>query len=818
MDDSPTCPSCGAVGSIQYITQILTTACDRCGYVDDSAQFYGSEFNEPENYDRPAAPVSANVSGGGGEASGYTLVSRPGEATPVSSNAFRHLSAGYGLLRTELTSEESRIIADRRHRPAITRLILGTLTRVGHPNFAARANTLFHQAKAAALQRSNAVKAAAAAEAVEAGEDASTALGTTALAGGKFDGSIRWGSVSDCMAAACCYAVLRREGRIIDLETVAGAAMQPLPGVQRSLRHLKILAGHNLRDVGFRHVDVTIVRILDFFDDEMRRTGGSALQPAVRKFLGAFELQRRPLGGVEAATSSSAKSSVVRAGPATSKRPRFDDVKELALDLGNLWWRRRPPGVSPIHAAYATAVLAMEAAVKRSVTLEMMVPYASVACEGPRVEDELPVGGCRTDGAGDVSLEDGKRHTAIKARYQELLSLLEEWSSRLPWIAAAPPITTPARRRSATPKKRGSAGAPATRASETRSLSRDELICHAADIISFASQQADQEADGVEPIAKRAKRQGAAAGQRQCKGEEGREQGELDDSEVYLDVELPREEAKTGDGSEVGQPSPPRAAIDVAPKRVRGALAHLEPLMVSLERLERAQRSEASAGSSASSRIKDEAAATTGGSGGASGGGGGDYASVRERIEAATGIEGQGAGAVHPIDALSNEQVDELLFTERELASLLRTRDEVEAVARMHQRLRDWDDDDGRRGGGQGPGAPATRAAKRNGPTTKRTRALGVFERGDGGGGGEVDGGPGRAKRTAESSMSGDGGDDQVGDGGIRSGTVLADGAAARRVVVAPMIDLDEQQEGSDWSDDDDGDSDGDGDVERGGC
>ncbi|KAN0061682.1 hypothetical protein ACQY0O_005673 [Thecaphora frezii] len=660
------CPSCRAPDSLQYLAQIFSQACIYCGHVDDAVHFYDAA-QPPDNYDAPSAPVGANLAGGGNAPDAYHTLADNASALAASA-LFRRLASGARLLEPELTRQEKRQLTDRAQRPAISRLVQGTLARIGFPNFAERADALFDQARTAAQQRHDTYRSLAdhcdSRHVSDGGDDDDsdrTTRDPSLVAAQRYSGLIRWGASAEAMAAACCYAVLRREARIVDLQTVAAAALQPLARVQRSLRHLKFLASGNLGDVDFHHVDAIIVRIVGFFEHEMRLDGGKALHGSLSKFLAPYEL--RPTREARYAVATLTQTPPRRT---LHGRPRFADVERLALELGNLWWRHRSPGISLVPAAFAIVVLALEATSKRTLMLDIVSRYLSTAAEGPRTVDDVDGDACIYGEGG--SIEDETKHASVGLRYRELLGMLQSMARQMAWMTTQPTGVRCRRAGAKTAKgdgtaKRSKPGA----AGELSKQERSELVCHVVDLIGFVSDGRSGLGAGLAGAVS-----GAESGQAR-QGRATREVSEADGRGVAdasariagrgrqdADDDSSREADQTdaGVGAEEGRRRG-EAAWTVEGKRgeataVGASRAARQRLMAAMERLE-----------SGEDRRGRE--------------GGDVYSRRRAAIEAVLASRlGAAATGGHVLDLLEDEEVDKVLFEEKEMEQLIRTQEEVE--------------------------------------------------------------------------------------------------------------------------------------------
>lgn len=584
------CPDCRSNDTLALLPEIGQRFCSNCGYISADFQFYET-----------ADALQAVYQLGRTE---QHLVSDSAQLAPVGSfwsNDPAHKHQVYALQR------KSEVDAH----------IFATLNKLGSPSYFEQVDFLFEHAKHESWKRS------AAADAVNEDRDpdiqdveAILASFSTLVPASLRPRRVRWGIDSLYLATACCYAVLRRAGVRIDLETVSHAAQLPFLKVRAAFRQLRVLVKDAVQNVKLAHPDVYLHRIIAFFRFHLKHRTSSVLHPSIVKFLS-------PLGGHVAHTQSAGRDMPVTNSTA------FEAIGVTALDLCAFWWPVRPthPAISAPLAAFASVVLAMEVHLKAPAPIVETFRCTQAAVHfDPNVLDSEPARNCGP--SGDAALSKN-----AMVYYKELLAALNMQTAKVPWLSDVTPVSKKRRERQRSVARSGKGASTAAKTD----LARLDVIVHALDILdvwrSADSSKVRTSASELNPSQPRPvdpSRSISPLSSPKCDGDVGAEhaldQEEMDQDELDCFFSTSRNRASSeanGDNSD-------------AWSRVRRKL---------------------------------EAAGV---------------------LDAGVGEAGRRSSA-HPLDALTDDQVDQLLFDADEMASLFRT-DPIErsAVEQAKIAAGDW--------------------------------------------------------------------------------------------------------------------------------
>lgn len=357
-----------------------------------------------------------------------------------------------------ITLEDSRRRAECIRKPEVDARIQGTLNTLGYPGLFEQVDFLFQRARHMSWQYADTQS-----------KKEKDALNSATLSASDLPSTspvvrrVRWGSDSLFLATACCYAVLRREAVPVDLQTVSNAAQIEYPKVKRAFRRLRLLVNDALRNVKLANPDVYIRRIIAFFLVRLELSSSSpSLTPKVVKFL-------RPLSSRTPAASSSSSTHLA---PALSNTP-LEAIAATAIDLCKFWWPKgeRCSG-DPQLAAFAVVILALEAHLRVPAPVYEIFRYTRQALQFDHTR-LLPN---TDDGPGDSGDEPFSKHTI--AHYTQLCSVLRREASRIPWLTDIKSIPNRTRHK-------GNLFPPVTELDQhgVTDLVRRDLIIHALDIL-----------------------------------------------------------------------------------------------------------------------------------------------------------------------------------------------------------------------------------------------------------------------------------------------------------------------------------------------
>lgn len=430
---------------------------------------------------------------------------------------------------------------------------------------------------------------------------------------------VKWGNGSLLLATACCYAVLRREGVRIDLATVANAAQLPFHKVRTAFKRLHLLVKGAVRDIKLANPDAYVRRILAFFYFHLLHKTTSALAPAVIKFLQPFQCALPSASGFTNVDDTR-----------IFNNTPFEAVEATAIDLCAFWWphRTRPPSNLAQLAAYAIVVFALEAHIKATAPIREIFRYTHAAIEFDPV---LVRSGLAS--ASQLGSQAILNKTAVES-YRELCAALKLQAIKIPWLSDATPINKTRR------SKRRSKASKAVASTDTSSAASDDLarldvIVHAIDILDVWRTRSSKHIDAQRPdsrldLAQAPSSSSAATPASQettdhdcSEGEHSDRAMDNDDMDCFVSASLP----STAIESCQEHPADTQLA-DAATKDAN-----------------------------------DEV-----------------WPRVQQRLEAAGALEKKDEPANHPIDRLTDDQVDRLLFDADELPSLFRT-DPMELAA-----------------------------------------------------------------------------------------------------------------------------------------
>ncbi|KAF6767211.1 hypothetical protein PSEUBRA_003265 [Kalmanozyma brasiliensis GHG001] len=566
------CPDCGSQDASALLAEIGQRICSMCGYISNDLQFY-----EPTDVLQAVYELGRR---------GQHIASDSAQLAPVASfwsNDPDHKHQVYALQRKSEVDAHT----------------LGTLNKLGSPSFFEQVDFLFQRAKNESWKRS------ASADAVNEDNDSDVqdveallASSSTLVPASLRPRRVRWGSGSLHLATACCYAVLRRAGVRIDLETVSHAAQLPSLKVRAAFRHLRLLVKEAVRNVKLANPDVYLRRIVAFFRFHLRHRPSSALHPTIVKFLS-------PLGRSSANSSREGKASPV------STSTSFEAIEATALDLCALWWPDRPshPAVPAPLAAFASIVLAMEAHLKASAPIFEIFRCTKAALQfNSNVIDSEQARGHGPSGDATMS-----KNAVVY--YKELCAALNTQAAKIPWLFDAAPVSKKRRERQRLVARAGERASIAT----TTNLARLDVIVHALDILDvWRSTHSSESRDVTSKLS----------------------------TSHFRPVDPYRPNPSTASFRSAGE-----VGAEHATDQEEMNKDELDCFL---------------------STSRDQAPSES------DGGSSEVWSRVRRKLEAA-GLLDAGVGddgrrsSAHPLDALTDAQVDELLFDVDEMASLLRT-------------------------------------------------------------------------------------------------------------------------------------------------
>ncbi|SPO29972.1 uncharacterized protein UTRI_06278_B [Ustilago trichophora] len=602
---SQTCPDCGSRDSLSFIAEAGQKVCSNCGTVAHDLQVY-----EPTTFHELAYALGATPE------RRHRSSDFPGPVGP----------SGRYFWSSDL--EESRRLNQVLRKPEVDARIQGTLSTLAHPGLFEQVDFLFQRArdeswktpKLASVKRGASVQ-----DESLSGADASS---STYLPSSLVVRRVRWGNDSLLLATACCYAVLRREGIRVDLQTVSDAAQLPFLKVKRAFKLLKLLVADAIRNIRLANPDPYIHRIVAFFHFLNSRTGSVKVSVKVAKIL-------QPLRSTSASTTSAINTDPSRI---LSNTP-FEAVEATALDLCKLWWPNRISSTQspPQLAAFAIVILAIEANVKAPAPILEMFRYTRQALEF----DPTLVRSQSTLGP-QLTTDDPSSKNAIEY-YKELCQAVRLEASKIPWLTDLTPIPQQgrAKKRSALPRSVDSSLAGMT------DLARRDLIVHALDVLDVWRNLASNrpEVADIQPACLH-QPPTTALGEEEASSRCMKDREERDASELEVDVD-----EFTCFGSDVQYQS--------------------------------------LAGSPGRSHIDDESLLEEDGDGEA-------WPRIQTRLQASGILDSpansEGVGSQqHPIDLLTDDQVDQILFDTDELAPIFRTDPaELAAFERAKVAAGDW--------------------------------------------------------------------------------------------------------------------------------
>ncbi|SJX65687.1 uncharacterized protein SRS1_16311 [Sporisorium reilianum f. sp. reilianum] len=513
--------------------------------------------------------------------------------------------------------EHHRRLNDLQRKPEVNARIKGTLGILGYPGLFEQVEFLFRRARDESWTRLP--ESTSIDDEAKEEHDLPSKLLPPSLVAPR----VKWGSGSLLLATACCYAVLRREGVRIDLATVADAAQLPFPKVRTAFRRLHLLVKGAVRNIKLAHPDAYVHRILAFFYYNLVHKNASALGPAVIKFL-------KPL---QHALPSAARLSHADAARIFRDTP-FEAVEATALDLCAFWWPNRiskPSSLAQL-AAFAIVVFALEAHIKAAAPVRHIFRYPHAALDFDL--DLVRSGRASAQHLGSTQAYFNKNAAEY---YKELCAALKTQATKIPWLSHAAPITKTPRS-----KRRSDAVAHTDTGSDAASwdLARVDVIVHALDILDVWRTVASRQPVAERSDFKQDPVQTAAASSATTPpshnavdpefSEDDQWEGAMDDDDMDCFVSASSLSAAFG----VGRESPAQKPLEAA----------VPP------------------------DSNDEEV----------------WPRVQQRLEAAGAVSKKNVDdhrpADHPIDLLTDDQVDRLLFDADELASLFRT-DPVELAA-----------------------------------------------------------------------------------------------------------------------------------------
>ncbi|GAC75445.1 hypothetical protein PANT_15d00077 [Moesziomyces antarcticus T-34] len=592
-----TCPECGSQETLSFIAEVGQDVCSDCGTVLQDLHLY-----EPTNRYEIA----------------YALGGPSVERTAW--NSLEPHRNPLVLQRWLSTTEEGRIRNRYHRKPEVDARISGILTALGHPTLLDQVDFLFQRAREISWNVKDKPQVALP-DNVEAADESEVAEGADTgyqdLPARFVPPPISWGSMSLYLATACCYAVLRLQGVRVDLETVADAAQIPFAHVRRAFHWLRLLVRDAVRGVRLFDPDVYVRRVLAFFRCQLE-SAHPTLNPAVLNYL--KPLQASALGD---------RTHEISFDPARilSNTP-FEAVEATALQVCSFWWRQRQESASKTrYAAFAAAVLAMEAHLKMPAPLTEIFRHTLQALNFDVAQAH------RSD--AEASSDDlGKRHAM--ALHAEICAALRLEALKIPWLTGLAPISQKVRYKN---RRKASKEANKEDASEDgepaparmTELVRRDLIVHAIDVLqvwqaveakvaaNFPTASAATTNQPVSPRAKVASRKGRSKDKAPASDEASELDSDWDELECFVSTTRHADER---DATEALKAEEADDDVEIWPR---------------IEKRLKAEGIDAAA-----NRMHGDSA---------------DVADAKP----------------HPIDLLTDEQVDRLLFEHDELQSILRT-------------------------------------------------------------------------------------------------------------------------------------------------
>ncbi|KAJ1036452.1 hypothetical protein NDA13_000332 [Ustilago tritici] len=563
------CPDCGSSDGLRFIADVGQEVCSKCGAVLDDLQIYN--------------PTSAHDIA-------YSLGGSVDHRLPASS--IQSLVGPSGRPLWSNTLEDSRRLNEYHRKPEVDARIQGTLATLGYSGLFSAVEFLFQRAREASWRE------APAASSTDAIANAHDERVPSLLVPRR----VKWGQASLLLATACCYAVLRREGVHVDIETVSEAAHQPTPKVKRSFRLLKLLVSDAVRHVKLANPDSYVHRILMFFHFHLVNRRSPVFGKAVAKFL-------EPLRSSTPQANSNPARSLLNTP--------FEAIETSAMDLCSFWWPKRSRFATvPQLAAFAIVVVAIESHLKSPAPIYEIFRYTHHALQfNPSDKGSKAV--------PQLSSEDLVSKTTI-ALHSEICRALRQEASKIPWLSGMMTITHRGHAKKSLKRVQKHTDTSMTSITD---MVRRELLAHVLDILhvwravsaKIRQDNPKQEANEVSSQPKAAE----APTIQTLSSDDGASDSR--DGEAGPDDELDKDELI--------------CFLATAPTAIRDGRDR-DDIRISV-----------------SSQARDYAAI---------------WPSIASRLQQAGVLEGPLA-ETHPIDLLSNEQVDQWLFDAKELDSLLRT-------------------------------------------------------------------------------------------------------------------------------------------------
>lgn len=525
------------------------------------------------------------------------------------------------------SSEDSRRINDLQRKPEVDARILGTLSTLGHPGLFDQTDFLFGRARKASWQtvltenqEGNATLGDGLEQDAPIPSTSSAHFSSNLIPSSLIPRRVRWGNDSLLLATACCYAILRQEGIRIDLQTVSAAAHLDYSKVRRAFKLLKLLVSDAVRTVKLANPDAYVHRILGFFQANLSAETSLGFNAKLAKFV-------KPLRGPSNVRSASAL-----------VNKQFERMEATAFDLCTFWWpQRNRYATDPQLAAFAVVVLAIEAHIKAPAPIYDIFHYTY-----PALQSDTTI----RDDDNRLSFDAPLSKQAI-ALYGELCSALKQEASKIPWLADTKPTLGKQRAK----KRSASSNSPSAELLGETDLVRRDLIVHVLDILdvqrALRSKQKDvDQANGhvkTDPISSALQ---AAYAANIDDNQRRLQQNTLDSSELDID------EGELGCFVSSNE-------LDNMP--------NVDAMIAEQEAADHSQAKSQASGDVVPSQ--DDV-----------------WSRLKARLETNDALpdldaarKSSGSG-LHPIDLLSDDQVDDLLFDPEELSSVLRT-DPAELLA-----------------------------------------------------------------------------------------------------------------------------------------
>ncbi|SNX87345.1 uncharacterized protein MEPE_06055 [Melanopsichium pennsylvanicum] len=446
---------------------------------------------------------------------------------------------------------------------------------------------------------------------------------------------IRWGNDSLFLASACCYAVLRRERVRIDIDTVADAAQLPSQKVKRAFKWLKVLVTDAVRSIKLANPDPYLHRILAFFHFHLSRTDSSVLNHKVLKFL--QPLQSRSSGAAIATSSDPAR--ILCNTP-------FEAVEATALDLCAFWWAKRATTASvPSQlAAFAIVVAALEAHIKALAPISEIFRYTHQALA-------FRVTARRSEKASAPQLtdQDPLSKTAVEY-YKEMIAAFKQQANEIPWLTGMTLALANGQKSRRASKPSTSLKSAKSSADGAAELHRRDVVVNALDILDvWRSVSSSRTDDG--PASDPQKIESA---------------GMLSTLHHYIAVSHSGNKAHS-------------LQVDASGE----SLSDQEVDQVEFDCFLSTAVGGTHVATDSNSALDDEESTKEDKSVAA-------WPRIRKKLEDAAALNGS-ASQNHPIDLLNDNQVDEFLFDDNELAAILRTDpDELAAFEKAKIAAGDW--------------------------------------------------------------------------------------------------------------------------------